>query len=203
MTSTSGPSRRAAAVRAKTVSRLGQLRANRMTPPSPDCSASATTSSGMTVPSKPTAMACPAPTAMGEPSAPLEHRRTLLDEGPYALPGVFRLRGDVLREGLELECRAEIDVEAVIERPLCEPDGDGRAGRDLPRQLVGGRHQLLRWMDGADDPEPERRLGVDDLAGEDQLARLGHAYDARQDVRSAQLRVDAPRRACLADRRGA
>src|SRR6267378_3619042 len=55
MTSTSGPSRRAAAVSASTVSRLGQLRANRMTPPSPDCSASAARSSGIAVPPRPPA----------------------------------------------------------------------------------------------------------------------------------------------------
>src|SRR6266852_6682702 len=64
MTRTSGPSSRAAAVSASTVSRLGQLRANRMTPPSPDCSASAARSSGIAVPSNPTASAWPGPVAI-------------------------------------------------------------------------------------------------------------------------------------------
>src|SRR5262249_12725898 len=135
-------------------------------------------------------------------SASLEHRWPLLDEGANALAGVFRLRGDVLREGLELERRAEIDVQTVIERPLREPDGDGRAGGDFPRQLIGGRHQLFRWMDGADDPEPERRLGIDDLAGEDQLARLGHADDARQEVRPAPVWMQAPLDERLGELRG-
>src|SRR5438552_1966480 len=61
MTRPSGLSLRAAAVSVSTVSRRGQLRANRMTPPRPARSASTERSSGIRVPSKPTARACPGP----------------------------------------------------------------------------------------------------------------------------------------------
>src|SRR5512145_2144112 len=61
MTRTSGPSRRAAAVSARTVSSRGQLRANRMMPPRPDRSVISARSSGIAVPSKPNASACPGP----------------------------------------------------------------------------------------------------------------------------------------------
>src|SRR6266508_5313513 len=87
---TSGPSLRAAAVSTSTASRLGQLRANRTTPPSPACSASATRSSGMRVPSKPTARACPGPVVTrdhldGSASC---FRRSCLRAGPVSsLPG--------------------------------------------------------------------------------------------------------------------
>src|SRR5207253_10633993 len=111
-------------------------------------------------------------------SATLERRRALLDERADALAGVFGLRADVLGERLELERAAQIGLLAVIERTLGQPDGDRRARGDLPGELVRGRHQLFRRVDSVHDPEPQRLLRVDDLAGEDQLARLGHSDQA-------------------------
>src|SRR6266508_2222821 len=87
---TSGPSLRAAAVSTSTASRLGQLRANRTTPPSPACSASATRSSGMRVPSKPTARACPGPVVTRDhlDMSASCLRRSCLRTGPVSsLPG--------------------------------------------------------------------------------------------------------------------
>ena len=135
-------------------------------------------------------------------SAAAERRGPLLDEGADAFLRVLGLGAHVLGEGLELEGRPEIRALAVVERALGQPDRDRRARRDLPRQLVDRGHQCLGWVHRAHEAEPERLGGVDHLPGEDQLAGLGHADQARQEVRPAPVHVKAALDERLAEARG-
>src|SRR5262245_32252090 len=94
------------------------------------------------------------------PSASFELGCALFHESADALAGVRRVDADVLREGLELERFREARQLVVVERAPGQANRDRWTPRDLLRQGVRGRQQVLRRMHRAHDAEMERFLRV-------------------------------------------
>ena len=64
-----------------------------------------------------------------------------------------------------------IRVECAAEPILQFSDRKRRIRRYLARQLGRGRHQLFRRHHARDEPNLQRSIGIDDVAGEQQLRR--------------------------------
>ena len=94
-----------------------------------------------------------------------------------------------MRERFELEPGTQIDVLIVIDRPLGERDRHGRAGCNLPRELVGLGHELFGRDHGVHDSEPERLGRIDRVPRKDELTGFRGADDARQEPAPAPVRA--------------
>src|SRR5436190_14489295 len=71
-------------------------------------------------------------------SAPGELRLALLDEGARAFLVVAAPLEDALPEALEVAAGVEVDVHALVEHQLAEPERQRR----LRREQLGERHRL-------------------------------------------------------------
>src|SRR5581483_4927713 len=79
------------------------------------------------------------------------------------------------QDRLVREHGAEVALERAVRRVLRRREGDAALRRQAGRRLEHTVEQLLRRVDGADQPDPQRLLGVDGAAGEDQVLRQRRA----------------------------
>ena len=125
---------------------------------------------------------------------PRPGRRAFLDERPHAF---FLIVGpEQRREQLALDLDAGRHRHVELARRtarLCRRDGRRRLGRDLRRPSRGpARSSASGSVDGVDEPDAQRLVGVDDGAGVDQLARACAAPTRRSSRwRAAEARDDA------------
>ena len=79
--------------------------------------------------------------------------------------------------------RLEVGVAAVAQRQRGQPAGDRRGRGDPGGGLEHAVEERLRGQHAGDQAEPERLVGVDRAAGEQQVAGVRRADDVGQQVR--------------------
>ena len=97
-----------------------------------------------------------------------ELRVPLLAEGLQALTEVLAARRQLQAERLLAHSSSSEDVLGLVQQPLGQPEGDGRAVRELRDDLVGLRLDVLGLVGRVDrdpTPRPAARSGGDPAAG--------------------------------------
>jgi hypothetical protein len=70
-----------------------------------------------------------------------------------------------------------IRIECAAESILQFSDRKRRIRCDLARELGRGRDQLFMWHNAGDEPNLQRSIGIDDVAGKQQLRRSLAPYE--------------------------
>src|SRR2546427_5844246 len=85
-----------------------------------------------------------------------------------------------LRLRFSLECGGEIHMGLAIERVLRDPERVRRPAGQLLGDPAGFRHHASARDDPIVEADPQGRLGIDEVAGHEQLGRVAEPDDARQ-----------------------
>ena len=105
-------------------------------------------------------------------SVTTEGGEALVLGGADAFLEVVGGQGDRLGHRLPLQRGLEVAVAAVEEGELGEPAGDGGSGGDAVGDLEDLGQERRGVQDPGDQPDAERLVGVDDPAGEQEVARV-------------------------------
>src|SRR3990172_2210101 len=125
-------------------------------------------------------------------SASLEDGGALFPEGAEALLMVLALEAERLRVALALEVGDHVAAEPVVERALRGPERDGRARGEPRHDLAGGPVEVGRRHGAGDEADALGLLRADALAQQQELGRLGHAHEPRQEIAHARVRPAEP-----------
>src|SRR5439155_4096132 len=96
----------------------------------------------------------------------------------------------------------EIDPRRRVQRQLRQPRGERTLTQDPLRQLAHANLQLPGRGDRRHEPDLERLLRVDDVAGQHEVLGPSETDDARQPLRRAGAGYDAEPELWLPERRG-
>ena len=101
---------------------------------------------------------------------------------------VSRRGDDRVVRGNQIEIRAQVVAHPLVDRALDEPQREGRRPRDPMRDLPHFVRERIVLKYLVDDANTLRLLGVDKLAGEEQLNRPRWSHEPRQEMRAARAR---------------
>ena len=100
---------------------------------------------------------------------------------------------------LELQAGGEVGLEPAVDRLLRRPQRERRAADELRGQLARGGVDLVGRHHLVDQADPQRLLGADEAAGEDEVLGPGRADQPRQPLGAAGAGDDAEQDLGLAE----
>src|SRR5213592_3892140 len=113
--------------------------------------------------------------------ASLEVRLPPLGEGAHALLQVLALRHQGLRHRLLLETGLEAALVGALEEALREAERERRTVRQAIAPGARRRFQLAARHDAVTKPDPQRLLGGEIVAEEDELLRPEEPHEPREE----------------------